>query len=287
MRKGLAVASCGLLSGLYVTSLYVWTLKRGAKLRHRDEPIEILQRFASVFFVCIASVAYVQIILISGTELSLAHCLGFRKENLFSAIVVPMLPLLSLFLGPIVMSSIDWVNYASSLGFFSTTTKHVRTMATDLLTMRNLVVGPVSEELVFRACMALFLSSARFSHTHVVLISLFFFGIAHLHHVIQHVHKGGRTLREGWLEVLFQLVYTSLFGAYAMHLFLATGHFIAPLLAHVFCNFMGLPEFHRIPGHMYKRLVSACLFIGIILFGLLLGPCTNPALFDSMYQSTE
>jgi hypothetical protein len=35
--------------------------------------------------------------------------------------------------------------------------------------------------------------------------------------------------------------YTSLFGAYSSYLFLRTGLVVGPLIAHVFCNLMGLP----------------------------------------------
>ena len=48
-----------------------------------------------------------------------------------------------------------------------------------------------------------------------------------------------------------QLTYTSLFGAYSSYLFLRTGFLIGPLLAHVFCNAMGLPDFTGGPrGHV-------------------------------------
>ncbi|KAK4396506.1 CAAX prenyl protease 2 [Sesamum angolense] len=38
-----------------------------------------------------------------------------------------------------------------------------------------------------------------------------------------------------------QLGYTVIFGAYASFLLVRTGHLTAPLIAHIFCNFMGLP----------------------------------------------
>ncbi|KAK6139920.1 hypothetical protein DH2020_026296 [Rehmannia glutinosa] len=38
-----------------------------------------------------------------------------------------------------------------------------------------------------------------------------------------------------------QLGYTVIFGAYASFLFVRSGHLTAPLVAHIFCNFMGLP----------------------------------------------
>jgi hypothetical protein len=41
--------------------------------------------------------------------------------------------------------------------------------------------------------------------------------------------------------LVFQLVYTTLFGWYASYLFLRTGSILPPILSHIFCNIMGLP----------------------------------------------
>lgn len=45
------------------------------------------------------------------------------------------------------------------------------------------------------------------------------------------------------LRSLFQFGYTSVFGFYAAFLYLRTGSLPAAILAHSFCNWMGLPRF--------------------------------------------
>lgn len=45
------------------------------------------------------------------------------------------------------------------------------------------------------------------------------------------------------MRSLFQFGYTTLFGAYAIFLYLRTGSLLAVILVHAFCNWMGLPRF--------------------------------------------
>ena len=57
--------------------------------------------------------------------------------------------------------------------------------------------------------------------------------------------KGGRTeesLRKSLLVSSVQFAYTCVFGWYANFLFLRTGTVLSPLVAHIYCNTMGLPN---------------------------------------------
>lgn len=45
------------------------------------------------------------------------------------------------------------------------------------------------------------------------------------------------------MRSLFQFTYTSLFGFFAAFVFIRTGNVYSVLLAHSFCNWMGLPRF--------------------------------------------
>ncbi|KAG6433927.1 hypothetical protein SASPL_105546 [Salvia splendens] len=74
----------------------------------------------------------------------------------------------------------------------------------------------------------------------------------------------------------FQLVYTVIFGAYASFLLIRTGHLTAPLIAHIFCNFMGLPVIHSGRSGM----VSLVFVIGVVSFSKLLFPLTTPRLYN-------
>lgn len=45
------------------------------------------------------------------------------------------------------------------------------------------------------------LIASGYSHLETILIPTILFGVAHLHHIIQHLHKTGRALRTAWIEV--------------------------------------------------------------------------------------
>ncbi len=51
------------------------------------------------------------------------------------------------------------------------------------------------------------------------------------------------SLTQALVAVVIQLAYTSIFGAYVSFLFLRGGHIAAAIVAHIMCNFMGLPNF--------------------------------------------
>lgn len=86
--------------------------------------------------------------------------------------------------------------------------------------------------------------------------------IAHAHHAVEVFTKGGKTSQAAVQAIVgarkfvpdvtdpvFQLSYTTLFGWYASYLFLRTGSIVPPLLAHGFCNYMGI----YLPGHAIRH----------------------------------
>jgi prenyl protein peptidase len=72
-----------------------------------------------------------------------------------------------------------------------------------------------------------------------------YFGIAHLHHLYEFRITHPQTpLLLAVARSLFQFTYTSLFGFFAAFVFLRTGNLYSVILAHSFCNWMGLPRFY-------------------------------------------
>lgn len=63
----------------------------------------------------------------------------------------------------------------------------------NILWLRNHVVAPLSEEFTFRACMMPLLLQT-FPPLRAILITPLFFGIAHLHHIIER-YKNGMQLK--------------------------------------------------------------------------------------------
>ena len=89
----------------------------------------------------------------------------------------------------------------------------------------------------------------------VVFASPLLFGVAHVHHYFEvkrrFLDRYGEAARLSELQhrasvaailgVAAQFAYTSAFGAYAAFALLRGGHLAGPVVAHAFCNAMGLP----------------------------------------------
>lgn len=103
-----------------------------------------------------------------------------------------------------------------------------------------------------------------------VLVSALLFGAAHLHHRFD--------LHSSWASTLVQFAYTGLFGAYSSYLFMRTGTLLAPLSAHVFCNFMGLPDVSALGAdHPQRRLAWVAYAVGIAGFA-------SATTFDAVFR---
>ena len=150
--------------------------------------------------------------------------------------------------------------------------------------LRNLLIAPASEEVIFRACIiAPLLTSHNDNDVHLKLtttevcwIAPLFFGVAHLHHFHEQYRRLSllKRTKQNILRlivgVLFQFTYTTLFGAYASHLFIRTGSLLSVIFVHIFCNYMGLPEVSFASPtsglHCYRWMLWCAYLIGIVLF---------------------
>ncbi|KAK9814649.1 hypothetical protein WJX72_009245 [[Myrmecia] bisecta] len=209
--------------------------------------------------------------------LKLAHTstlrvLGLRWEGSLAASVVPLLLTALLFLGPLAQWALDGPH--SKDGHYQSPRW--------LLAARNYVVGPITEEFVFRACMAPFLVLQGFSIRSTVLLTPLLFGVAHLHHCLELVRHQRCKISDAIPVLAVQFGYTTVFGWYATYLFLRTGHLLAPLVAHTFCNVMGFPAFQQVPSHRHAKMLSVLFVTGVASFTLLVGPATGPWLYRNV-----
>ena len=113
---------------------------------------------------------------------------------------------------------------------------------------RNLVVGPLSEELCFRACVLPLLVETGIGRWWAVWTSPLVFGLAHVHHAHRRIADDGISLKHAMFETTFQFTYTTLFGAFAAYAFCRTHRLSAPVAAHMLCNYLGLPGFECFTG---------------------------------------
>eukprot|EP00435_Cladocopium_sp_Y103_P013383 s4875_g3.t1 len=152
--------------------------------------------------------------------------------------------------------------------------------------MRNLVLAPITEELVFRACLVRLWVSASIPTKTIIFCSPFCFALAHTHHFIEHVRRT-RSKKQALLQVLFQVFYTSLFGMYSNFLLIRTGSLIAVIMAHTFCNHQGFPDIAFLfsssdPLYEHRKWLGGIYLCGIAAFACLAGPLT--ADFPSTFQ---
>lgn len=107
---------------------------------------------------------------------------------------------------------------------------------------------------------------------------------AHLHHAYESYIKGGRTkesLKRSLLVSSLQFAYTCVFGWYANFLFLRSGSILPPLVAHVYCNIMGLPNPIEASKQYPKRKWRKCVKGRTSRMSHLLPPTLLPSLSDS------
>ncbi|KAI0065973.1 Abi-domain-containing protein [Artomyces pyxidatus] len=136
---------------------------------------------------------------------------------------------------------------------------------------RNYVVGPISEELVWRSCIIAAYHLAGASNLLMIFLTPISFGAAHLHHGWETYNKFGRTrqaLQRAIVMTLFQFTYTTLFGFHCAYLFLRSSSVFPPMIAHTFCNFMGVPQLQEelkwYPSH--RRYIQAMYMGGIVAY---------------------
>jgi prenyl protein peptidase len=122
------------------------------------------------------------------------------------------------------------------------------------ITWRNLVAGPVTEEILFRSASVPLMLLARASIKETIFLSPVVFGLAHFHHFYEfRLTNPGVPFAAALARTVFQLGFTTVFGAYATFIYIRTGSLLAVCAVHAFCNTMGLP---RLWGRV-RRIVPA------------------------------
>ena len=180
------------------------------------------------------------------------HILGYWPLSLVDLFKTFLL-VATLFLGPLFERAVcegqwrDWIRPKYWIEALETPTRWRTYVAVGplltFLTRTNTFQGPVTEEVVFRSTIITVHLLARVSPTKLVFITPLHFGIAHVHHFYETTLTHPYTPKAAiLLRTVIQFAYTSLFGFFAAFLLLRTGNVYACILAHSFCNAMGLPR---------------------------------------------
>ncbi|CAG2111254.1 unnamed protein product [Medioppia subpectinata] len=246
-----------LVSFIYVGSLYCWP-----KQTHRDNPETIKRRFVSVFGAILLSI--IVLIVFNGDRnvSSLAMSLGVHwpqhlstTQLILNCILLPLMQTSVLFMGPIVINLIQAKDSHMNR-------KNIYTI--DLIVIRNYMIAPITEELIFRGVLSTLLDKC-WSLNGTLIISSLLFGFSHSHHYLFEVNdmtlrrRGGR---RSWWPAIEQMTYTSLFAMYACLLYLRSHRFIiTPILVHSFCNLMGFPDLEAIASSKPAITLTATGFV--------------------------
>ena len=273
-----------LMAAQYVGVLYIFASGAGGRAPNRDDPRVIKERFVRVGVASIIApiIAVLTVAIVPGGGGASPSCVSdapmtrwfglWAPDRVVAAVFLPLLLTVILFTGPLVMAWVERDRYTP----WGEQLRELARDCTEPKAVRNLLVGPLTEEWVFRACMCPLLYGAGFSDAANVFLSGGLFGLVHIHHVFD--------ARSSLAVVGVQFTYTSLFGAYSSYLFLRTGLLYGPVLAHAFCNSQGLPRFGDVPNHPRARLLSGAFVFGLGSFIALvtLDAIYRPALFHSM-----
>ena len=240
----LAVLFCCATACAFVVSLNLVSGKN-----RRDHPTTVSLRIFITAVVIVIVTALV--FLLFGVQL---QELGVQWEGALESVLLSLLSSVVLFMGPL---------YQNALQGEILTTESKRWD----ITIRNLIVAPIAEEWIFRACM-LSVLLPEMKSSYAVVLSPFIFGLSHLHHLLDWVRdpKASGTFTEAGSVVLFQFCYTFVFGIYSAYLFVVTGNILGPIAAHLFCNLMGFPDIGGIAETRSPKSVWILYIIGAILF---------------------
>jgi prenyl protein peptidase len=97
---------------------------------------------------------------------------------------------------------------------------------------------------VFRSLLIPLHLLARESPKNIVFTTPLYFGIAHIHHLYEfRLTHAEVPVLPAVLRTIVQFTYTSFFGFFAAFVYLRTGSVYTAIVAHMFCNWMGLPRF--------------------------------------------
>jgi prenyl protein peptidase len=120
------------------------------------------------------------------------------------------------------------------------------------------------------------------SHT-VCYYAIGWFSIAHVHHFYEKITHMKMSISSAVANTIIQMSYTSIFGVISSYLLLRTGNVASPIVSHIICNTMGLPDVSFMNSkysilsflYSYKYLLLFIHAMGLVLFGMCLFPMTE------------
>ncbi|KAK9447792.1 CAAX protease self-immunity-domain-containing protein [Limtongia smithiae] len=264
---------CTGLTIAYVGVLYIHPNSRPSPMLSRNDDIVIKTRVTAILLSSLVS-ALVSAWVINGIRvtfnpLEVFVLLGFFPLPSLYELLVPSVVLTGiLFIGPL------WEKvWYSGRGWRELLYETGEGLAS-WIGIRNYIIGPLTEELVFRVCIISIELASRMSPTKAMFISPLYFATAHIHHAYEVYVSNPEYLYAAIGSSIVQFTITTVFGWYAAYIFLRTGTLWQPFIVHAFCNSMGVPKLGlRLDGPVvYTYVYHGLLVLGLVLFIVCLKP---------------
>lgn len=135
-----------------------------------------------------------------------------------------------------------------------------------LYPIRDYVLAPISEELIYRGLIFLINNDTNTdsNHKNRHVFTPFLFGVAHIHHGIQ-LYQQNVPVMTIVITTGFQLIYTSLFGKLSEIVYSGTNQNLwSCIVLHMICNVFGLPSFTLDSS----KLIHQVMFYSLIVLGI-------------------
>lgn len=155
----------------------------------------------------------------------------------------------------------------------------------NLWSFRNFCFAPLTEEIFYTSMLLNIYLATRDHLSWGILLwqPSLFFGIAHAHHAYESYQSGEYTLPAILVSTIFQVTYTTLFGALTNFIYISSGgNTWACIALHSFCNILGFPSGSKIKlfytviekpkarwANIIVQLWGKCYFV-LLLIGLIL-----------------
>lgn len=252
---GVAVGGAVAISAAFVIGIHVFG-KRGLS---RDDPLVVKTRLAGALVGTMGGVAlFHRLIDYKTIDSDFFKLLGLRSPGFFPAMLSSIGLTGTLFAGPIIQLCVQ-----------PSTIDESQEVPSFLLSFRTLIAAPVTEEIVYRACLIPLLINFCETEAQLIFIVPLFFGIAHTHHLYEKIFILKQDIKFSIFQTIIQLTYTTIFGAMSTFFYLRTAHLPAVIAMHSMCNYFGLPNFVRVwfePNRLKRVVLVGFYVLGLVGF---------------------
>lgn len=190
------------------------------------------------------------------------------KCSIFSTVI--------LFLGPILQNIFTFINYDYTYIYKKSMNLYFKHLQRDIFsaqTFKALVIGPVTEEMIYRSFACSLWESANISYLKTIFLLPFLFGVSHLNKVLLEKKLSSIRLKD-FAPYVGMLGFTTVFGWWEAFVWLRTHSYFTCVIIHTFCNYMQFPDFREAlewQNPLQRIFLYLGYLIGVIYFSFSIG----------------